>query len=153
MGIHGETIQIGGAVQEIKFRAWDKKTAEMYDVIEAGWRNVFGLRIGYLQYPSWGSRSRTPDEVVLMQFTGLTDKNGKKAFENDKVIAEAIDAKGDCHEVQGWIEWDSEEVGYVVMASGNWPVIRFPYIAQFKVVGNIYENPELKEDLNHEEKS
>src|SRR3990170_2684940 len=79
------------------------------------------------------------DEIKLMQFTGLLDKNGKKIFE------------ADCAKNQ------FGEVGQIVFTNGAfWLKYIKPYDwdpmcpaelldkgNQFEVIGNIYENPEL----------
>ena len=63
------------------------------------------------------------------QFTGLTDKNGKEAFEGD--ITD-----------EGVIIWHNEYLGFFVKdeQGKHTPLYAIPF---FEVIGNIYENPEL----------
>ena len=126
-----------------KYRAWDKTDKEMYLVDEINFnRGEFesiGDGITFL---------RGADEVVLMQSTGLKDKNGKEIFEGDVVT-------------NGWkrqvVTFGTQEVeedfgsiriyrGFNLYLGGGYPNA---IMSEFEVVGNIYENPELLE-ANHD---
>ena len=83
-----------------------------------------------------------PDEVTIMQSTGLKDKNGKEIFEGDvvydgfrKIIVNY--GKQTKEEEFGAI---SEYVGFnLTLACGYPEAVPINY----DVIGNIYENPEL----------
>lgn len=81
-----------------------------------------------------------PDEIELMQSTGLKDKNGKEIFEGDILFGHAGE---DFWEI---VEFDIEE--------GKWIRRDIWYNSKLdlsennkfmEIVGNIYENPELLE--------
>ena len=93
------------------------------------------------------------DEIELMQFTGITDKNGKEIFEGDKV---SLFCDGNIYR-----KWKDKEVVFVDGAFGFfWKISilsvhskktqeRFqPFcnidwdIMEVEVVGNIYEGEE-----------
>lgn len=84
----------------------------------------------------WGMTGDCPnmEEVVpetVGQFTGLTDKNGKKIFEGD--IVESPNG------TQGFIEWQNAECAFLVNIGDDWQTMDdCPY----EVVGNIYDNKE-----------
>lgn len=83
-----------------------------------------------------------PDEVTIMQSTGLKDKNGKEIFEGDvayngfrKIIVNY--GKQAIEEEFGAIR---EYVGFnLTLACGYPEAIPMNY----EIIGNIYENPEL----------
>jgi hypothetical protein len=79
-----------------------------------------------------------PKETIG-QFTGLTDKNGKKIFDND-IIKITFQRSGSSSYL---ISWDGEGYrwGYDCL-SENLPYQGEPVIS-IERIGNIYDNPEL----------
>lgn len=127
-------------MREIKFRAFHKEQKRMFEVgaISFELKKVFqkdGL--------SWRF-----DEVELMQFTGLHDKNGKKIWEND--IVKLSFPSGEL----AFIKWEQSECKFVAYrrwssqygatlhVCGNY-LLRNDFYADFEIIGNIWDNPEL----------
>ena len=81
------------------------------------------------------NHDRFPDRFILMQYTGLKDKNGKEIFEGDIVRK---------NRKNGIIEWNNDIAGYVWRDSkvSVTALLKNTY-KNCKVIGNIYENPEL----------
>lgn len=82
---------------------------------------------------------------TLCQCTGLKDKNGKLIWEND--IIECKDGK---HNFQTQIEWDAYCAGFIFQdtetsAVGIDAITENGLYSESKVVGNIFDNPELLE--------
>lgn len=84
------------------------------------------------------------DPETVGQYTGLTDKNGKRIFEGDVMIF----CKGATRPFE--IRWDG--IGWKMFtADGNrirdsfesWEIW---YMQKSEVIGNIYDNPELLEE-------
>lgn len=79
---------------------------------------------------------------TVCQYTGLTDKNGKKIWENDIV------QRTDLHDAKkpsiGFIEYDVENTAFLI----RWVDVvnysaTYPWKEKIEVVGNIFDNPEL----------
>lgn len=122
-----------------KFRAWDKTENKMWNVetiyIEDEWVKVNNGSI-------YGTTKDLVRDYVLMQSTGLKDKNGVEIYEGDIV------------RYNRGISWSVEKFPYVVKNSMEGFVFEYGLIQHslskkieyVTVIGNIYENPELLED-------
>jgi uncharacterized phage protein (TIGR01671 family) len=84
-----------------------------------------------------------PDTVG--QYTGLADKNGKKIFEGDIVVMTLPAAKMHWRAV---CKFHSGAFGLVWhhMSAERWQAFTGICNAEYEVIGNIYDNPELAED-------
>lgn len=129
-------------IREIKFRAWDKTTKSMFLVVglffdskdEGEQVELVCVRSKWFEtsdptHATW----RKLEEVELMQYTGLKNKNGKEIYEGDVVRIR--------NSVIGQIGWD-----YFA-----WQIIGGGMLNAFdsddlEVIGNIYENSELLKD-------
>lgn len=89
------------------------------------------------------------DENTICQYTGLTDKNGKKIFEGDAVK----DSAGVCGEVK----FGLYAAGFSIPDTNQGFYIEFPEESLYRkelgywenkvvVIGNIYDSPKLLED-------
>ena len=111
--------------REIKFRAWDLKT---------------NYWVEGLQLVIHASGRLLTEGLVLMQYTGLKDKNGREIYEGDIVFAEEYWGES------GSVYWDERELQWWVKRfSGGREPLRSPFAegTPFEVIGNVYEHPHL----------
>jgi uncharacterized phage protein (TIGR01671 family) len=127
-------------MREIKFRVWDIEFCEMCYSNEAnlffdedsGCASEFeGLR------PSGGGAVLDEGEFELMQYTGLKDAEGNEIYEGDIVADYSADVGLELSKVI----WNIEMAAFWLEKWGE----SLEEIGDAKVVGNIYENPELME--------
>ena len=133
-------------MRTIKFRAWDKEkkvmigsdykhnkskyTREDNDEV---YENIFFLSLSLIEDLQFDYK----DRLVIQQYTGLTDKNGKPIYEGD------IIQHGSSQTIVSWEDYIDQDfywgnaVGFVfnfepeLMAMGS--------KLGFEVIGNIYE--------------
>ena len=124
-----------------RFRAWDKENKKMIDVDILNWNN------GEVDFIGDGiTFILKANDIVLMQSTGLTDKNGKEIFEGD--IVKVTDGDERINFPDGGIGTicglDEIFMWYIdgQVHNGLFDISQEYYI---EVIGNIYENPELLE--------
>ena len=129
-----------------KFRAWDTTKKEMF-------KDTFAItESGQVVVVEQENVMCPPDYVfvdhlVIMQSTGLKDKNGKEIFEGDIVQFE------DCYEVSDFLYINT---GIIEWCQGGFHVTNRDSVLMedlfdgdsldVTIIGNIYENPELLED-------
>lgn len=122
-----------------KFRAWDGAKKEMF-------KDTFAItESGQVVVVEQESVVSPPDYVfvnhlVIMQSTGLKDKNGKEIFEGDVLFGHAGE---DFWEI---VEFDIEEGRWIRKDIWYNSKLGLSENNEFmEIVGNIYENPELLE--------
>ena len=90
------------------------------------------------------------DPETVGQFTGLTDKNGKKIFDGDIVVYDNTPYNAYGHRVIGVIVWHKWAWRFKYKEYGStyhYTVGTEDFFgAKSEVIGNIHDNPELLED-------
>lgn len=127
-----------------KFRAWDKEIKMMIEI------SLIDFEMHVIRGTHWKfgeTESIKFNDIELMQSTGLKDKNGKEIFEGDILEVD------DCGEVLGNAKliWDNEQAAFMIDAISVDDIAPFyEFVSDedyfYRVIGNIYENPELLED-------
>lgn len=125
-----------------KFRAWHHELGRMM-LVETMYFFANGFEELQLNDSVMNdSIPASPDEIELMQSTGLKDKNGKEIFEKD-----ILDYKGRNVIVKwhgSYASFIYEFVDKLQNRTTEWQPLYLSYY-HFEVIGNIYENHELLE--------
>ena len=117
----------GCKMREIKFRSWIKSDNHMF------------YDFGFVEHP----RTTETDRSILMQYTGLKDKNGVEIYEGDILKLN----------LTSWCGIE-EDVFSVKTESFHADICYLKAIAEdsdsdsMKIIGNVFENPELLEVTN-----
>lgn len=135
-----------------KFRAYDgveKKFVEHFFITDNG-------LICNMEKPTSGYNYPIPvekSELILMQSTGLKDKNGKEIFEGDIIAIEVDDTETPINArvfqnskicvLMFHVFEDNEDVPMVELLEDN--------SVAFEIIGNIWEDGELLDSKNTKE--
>ncbi|WP_373755247.1 YopX family protein [Jeotgalibaca porci] len=121
-------------MNDIKFRAWDKKKNDWFD---DDWGDLC-IELNGNIYFAWNGEIMDDytDRIILLQYTGMKDIKGVEIYEGDILQSEhyfryQVVFKGDC--------WRCESL------KNNRFKNRF-IGRDLKVIGNIYQNKDLLED-------
>ena len=135
-----------------KFRAWYVLAEEMIDevlMISFVRNEIIGkFRNGYTSVPLKFEDKRNGEDVILMQSTGLKDRNGKEIFEGDILAVETDDEV-----INVKVFWDKKHALYMFESKKFNEEELLAELAEdnaypFEVIGNIYENQDILEASN-----
>lgn len=129
-------------MREVLFRGKTERGEWVYgNYCGAEYLTSEGIEHLIIEVPRSGRSAKVLPETVG-QYTGLTDKNGKKIFEGD-IVAGAVH----------WLE--RMKNGFVAFKDGSFGLIWYrgevaqfnPFTSmcnvEYEVIGNIHDNPEL----------
>ena len=122
-----------------EFRAWTEEGKAMYYYVYPFKDNTL-----LLSYDEIAFDEVPASDFILMQSTGLLDKNGNEIFEGDIVKYEV-----GCNTVTEEVVYDEFFAGFGVKDADANIIFTFGELAEdidlssIEVIGNKYENPEL----------
>lgn len=133
-------------MREILFKAKRIDNGEWVEgclVIDHSRSNLFGYRMQPVESGVLYAPPINPE--TLCQFTGLCDKNGKKIWENDILMAH-LDESHPEDAAYETVEWSvAGWVGHETGSIGGQYLDKFD-LEHYEVVGNIFDNPELLQE-------
>ena len=113
-------------MREIKFRAWDSMEKKFISDV-------------YISLDGWhytNSKDDHEPHLIIEQYTGLRDKNGKEIYEGDKIHGNGLDYY-DSKKTIAIVEWD--ETGGWYPFANNQDEAPYPYPENCEIIGNIHE--------------
>ena len=130
-------------MKEFKIKAWLKKENKMVAIIR------IDLNYQYIRYTDDGNLFKDDykiaefKDIELLQFTGAKDKTGQELYEADVIkFNDGID------DIYGLISYDDEDGTYRVSYE-NITEHLSDLEGDFEIIGNIFENPNLHEQLGY----
>ena len=126
-------------MRDIKFRSYNPRDKKMHyditgiEIVNDG--SISGIFIDGAFF--------LIEEVYLMQYTGLKDKNGKEIYEGD-IVSLQFDLSSEISKVV----WLQDISGYIVE---NISILNKDLAEKIIVIGNIYDNPDLLEKEGKED--
>lgn len=123
----GESLRTEKWIQGYLFRCWER---------------------AYIAWGMWNDNAdmKEVDPETVCQYTGLTDKNGRKIFEGDivKTSQYGVD-DGNGHNYAGFATFSVEFSDGSFCLKNKWRRFNLRPQRDFEVIGNIFDNPELVE--------
>ena len=130
-------------MKEFKMKAWLKKEKKMVAIIG------IDFNYEYIRYTEddnlFNSDYKTAEfkDIELLQFSGVKDNGGQELYEADVIkFNDGID------DIYGLISYDDEDATYRVSYE-NITEHLSDLEEDFEIVGNIFENPDLHEQLGY----
>lgn len=128
-------------MREHKYKAWDKKEKRWLGA-NLHMSVVDGLLWWQYGYECEILSAEERENIELVQYTGLKDKDGKEIYEGDIIK--------DYENWVGIVEWDKKDCFFNI----NYPIQNETMMfddafdsnpeRNAEIIGNIYKNPELK---------
>ena len=134
-------------MRSIKFRCWDTENKEMLRVQELDFEDTFyggRLSIRTDQYNDYFDM----EDMILMQYTGLKDKNEKEIYEGDIIFDSFYERKAKVVFLEGafWLDYIDNFKEYETIHKRYQLIANYDNKSVLEVIGNIYDNPELLEE-------
>lgn len=119
---------------KVEFRAWDESDNKMI-----GWQFL-------LHGCNLKNVFKAPEQcgLVLMQSTGLKDKNGVEIYVGD-ICSVEVNMWGALVTRTGEVTFNEYDLQFQIMSGNDWAFFTKEYFEKCEVIGNVYQNSELLE--------
>jgi len=124
-------------MKEIKFRVWDvfgKNMRKVSKVCFGDDGSALTISVEPEKHARLFESFVDGESGILMQFTGLADKNGKEIYEGDIVKDDNSTFK---------VEWEFAKWHFQRINGAYQYPSEYSTASRMEIIGNIYENPEL----------
>lgn len=146
--------------KKIEFRAWDSVAKKYLKPWPDGF-HVFG-EVTCFDLIGLQLSKRNPEittleklnDIILEQYTGLKDENGKEIFKGDICTADyhcPICYDNEPHKITGTIDWDDNSLCWMFDYGHGATTLSNENLDNLVCISNIHENSELLGDKNGNE--
>lgn len=120
--------------REILFKAKTKVTGDWVKGYYVFAAETLGKDNVHVMFDGYGLNKEVEiDQTTVCQYTGLTDKNGNKIFEGDRVVLD----KGEEYEKNGFVSYSNGV--FVIQFEKTWDFL-CTNLEYAEVIGNIHDN-------------
>ena len=133
--------------REIKFRVWDIKNKKMeiaWSIDFAG-KNYKSIEANEVHTGEYILGVDT--QAILMQFTGLKDNNGKEIYEGDIVLGRFILDDVEDYIYLSLTDMERKNQSKTFLIEDISYLYTNPIPEDIEVIGNVFENPELLNEI------
>lgn len=129
-------------MREIKFRVWHKKYKEHFNIMELQFTNngkISNIMLWNDEHTGANFRVKNIDDIIVEQYTGLKDIDGKEIYEGDIVKGYLIEDD----KVETIIGTINRISGYIVDIKDTNMFMWVVDMEKLEIIGNIHENGDL----------
>ena len=124
-------------MREIKFRAWSTRTKKMFPEVASV--DTDSTEHEKLKTINTSIKEAQQSGLILMQYTGLKDSNGKEIYEGDIIEFTTLGGNTMVYEVR----WKNRGFNLKHMPQFSPNRMTEHNQSEIEVIGNIYENSDL----------
>lgn len=129
-------------IEGIPFRFEEDEDVIKYVMLIDDAENILRPPYTSLSYATAEIYAKEIDPETVCQYTGMTDKNGKKIFEGD------ILELGFSEYFEVW--WNYDSASFTISNDSESKGFDDCYMCEIEVVGNIFDNPQLSKESEDE---